>query len=370
MGFITLRMRVGSLAFAAGGSRDSDDGSSRPAYRSARLSGRRGRAAPSLCSNASVVFCSCNLAMISFTELSTNAVEIACHPAGAGRRKGTSAPWFRSKMPSNSLTRCSRLLNASHAAYMEYAAPSGTKPRVLRRHPGQRPCHKRHFARSSPRTATSDKRISAAPRHLPPATRVRNAPRHAASRARPWRSAANSRCRRHNPASPSLSTVAGVSAVTPATASACLNASDTIVGPLRAKAKRDWFPSVLMTLQSNHFKMTLVLAVSAADIAAIKPNNDELGWRHRRLRRSCDIRLHNRLADPCPSCSAPCPRSSAPQIGSNFGVQQVRDLAGAAPAPHTALRRHIGEFGAPRSPASRVEGGRSSLLPPSPARDR
>ena len=37
-------------------------------------------------------------------------------------------------------------------------------------------------------------------------------------------------------------TVAGVSAVTPAAASACLNAPDATAGLLRAKAKRDWFP--------------------------------------------------------------------------------------------------------------------------------
>jgi hypothetical protein len=43
-------------------------------------------------------------------------------------------------------------------------------------------------------------------------------------------SGSDSRCSRHSPASPSLSTVAGVSAITPATASACLNASDAIVG--------------------------------------------------------------------------------------------------------------------------------------------
>jgi hypothetical protein len=57
-----------------------------------------------------------------------------------------------------------------------------------------------------------------------------------------------SRCSRHNPASPSHNTVAGVSAVTPAAASAFLNASDAIAGLLRAKAKRDWFPSASMTL--------------------------------------------------------------------------------------------------------------------------
>jgi hypothetical protein len=57
-----------------------------------------------------------------------------------------------------------------------------------------------------------------------------------------------SRCNRQRPASPSLSTVAGVSAVTPAAASAWLNASDAIAGELRAKAKRDGFPSASMIL--------------------------------------------------------------------------------------------------------------------------
>ena len=44
------------------------------------------------------------------------------------------------------------------------------------------------------------------------------------------------------PASPSHNTVAGVSAVTPAIASARLNAPDATAGLLRAKAKRDWLP--------------------------------------------------------------------------------------------------------------------------------
>ena len=46
----------------------------------------------------------------------------------------------------------------------------------------------------------------------------------------------------------SHNTVAGVSAVTPAAASAFLNASDAIAGLLRAKTKRDWFPAASMTL--------------------------------------------------------------------------------------------------------------------------
>src|SRR3954471_5083557 len=63
-----------------------------------------------------------------------------------------------------------------------------------------------------------------------------------------------SRCSRHSPASPSHSTVAGVSARTPATASACLNASDAAAGPLRAKAKRCWAPWASITLPATTSK--------------------------------------------------------------------------------------------------------------------
>src|SRR4051795_2737358 len=60
-----------------------------------------------------------------------------------------------------------------------------------------------------------------------------------------------SRCSRHSLASPSHSTVAGVSARTPAAASACLNASDAVAGPLRAKAKRCWAPRASITLPAT-----------------------------------------------------------------------------------------------------------------------
>src|SRR3954454_6759370 len=63
-----------------------------------------------------------------------------------------------------------------------------------------------------------------------------------------------SRCSRHSPASPSHSTVAGVSAPTPAATSACLNASDAVAGPLRAKAKRCWAPRASMTLPATTSK--------------------------------------------------------------------------------------------------------------------
>ena len=151
------------------------------------------------------------------------------------------------------------------------------KAASLRRHPGQRPCHKASAISPAPVRETPRRTNAYRPRHclVPPATRVRNAPRHATSRARPWRSAATS-CAggATTSASPSHNTVAGVSAVTPSIASARLNASDAIVGLFRAKAKRDWVLSSADDLTGNHCKMALVLAVSAADIAAIKPNND------------------------------------------------------------------------------------------------
>jgi tetratricopeptide (TPR) repeat protein len=67
-----------------------------------------------------------------------------------------------------------------------------------------------------------------------------------------------SRCSRHSPASPSLSTVAGASAVTPAVASACLNASAAIAGLLR---ESEAGPAALSAdyLASDHLKMPLVL---------------------------------------------------------------------------------------------------------------
>src|SRR3954452_2410815 len=53
---------------------------------------------------------------------------------------------------------------------------------------------------------------------------------------------------------PSHSTVAGVSAPTPALASACLNASDAVAWPLRAKAKRCWAPRASITLPATTSK--------------------------------------------------------------------------------------------------------------------
>jgi hypothetical protein len=52
-------------------------------------------------------------------------------------------------------------------------------------------------------------------------------------------------------------------------------------------------------LAGDHLKMPLVLAVPAADVAAIKSNHDGFaGPRRRRLRRCRDMRLHNGLTGP------------------------------------------------------------------------
>jgi hypothetical protein len=52
-------------------------------------------------------------------------------------------------------------------------------------------------------------------------------------------------------------------------------------------------------LARDHLKMTLLVAVPTANVAAIKPNHDGFGWRgHELLRRLSGLLLHNLLADP------------------------------------------------------------------------
>ena len=156
---------------------------------------------------------------------------------------------------------------------------------------------------------------------LPPATRVRTAPRHATSRARPWRSAATraaaatTRHRRRSAPSPAcVRRYAGhrqrLLAGTRRTRS---------WGCFKRESEAGLVPFSADDLTGNHFKMALVLAVSAADIAAIKPNNDRLGWRHR----------HASVVVVTCGCTTASPTRrgivlfrtvpafSAPQIGSN-----------------------------------------------------
>jgi hypothetical protein len=139
----------------------------------------------------------------------------------------------------NSPTRCSRrpMPAMSHINVRRAQRQSAAS---LRRHLGQRPCQSRHFARSSPRTASVARCASATPRPRAAcsACSKRTAACHQSSTTVAFGSA--SRCRRHSQASPSHNTVAGVCAFTPTIASAWLNAPDTIAGLLRAKAKRDW----------------------------------------------------------------------------------------------------------------------------------
>jgi hypothetical protein len=49
-------------------------------------------------------------------------------------------------------------------------------------------------------------------------------------------------------------------------------------------------------LAGDHLKTPLVLAVAAADVAAVKPNNDGFGRLCRYLCRFRGVRLHNGLA--------------------------------------------------------------------------
>ena len=149
-----------------------------------------------------------------------------------------------------------------------------------------------------------------------------------------------------------------MSAVTPAIASACLNAPDAIAGLLRAKAKRDWLSLSVDHLAGDHLKMPLVLAVPAADVAAIKPNNDGFGRpRRRRLRRCRNIRLHNGLADPHGSVPHRA-RVRRPTDRQQLR-QQVCDLA--KRRQRRIPRRHIGQFGR-HGCGLEVEGGEALCL--------
>ena len=114
-------------------------------------------------------------------------------------------------------------------------------------------------------------------------------------------------------------------------------------------------------LAGNYLKVTLVLAVPAADIAAIKPNHDGFGRLCRRLYRSRGVRPHNRLAGPHRPVShrARVPR---PADRKQFR-QQVGDLA--TRRQRRASRRDIGQYGR-HGRGLEVEGGEA----PSPGRDR
>jgi hypothetical protein len=95
-------------------------------------------------------------------------------------------------------------------------------------------------------------------------------------------------------------------------------------------------------LAGDHLKMPLVLAVAAADVAAIKPNHDGFAWpRRRRLRRCRDMRQHNGLTDShvllrtVLAFAAPLTASSSDS--------RFRDLA--RRRQRRIPRRYIGQFG-------------------------
>ena len=166
-----------------------------------------------------------------------------------------------------------------------------------------------------------------------------------------------SRCSRHSPASPSHSTVAGVSALTPAAASACLNASDAVAGPLRAKAKRCWAPRASITLPATTSKWRSP-PVPAAHVAAIEPDHDGAGrLRRGRLRSLGRMPLHD-LSPTRIVLLRTVPAFCAPLIGSSSD-RRVATL------PNGDQRRipgrHVGQLRRDRVLAE-VEGGEALRL--------
>jgi glyoxylase-like metal-dependent hydrolase (beta-lactamase superfamily II) len=88
-------------------------------------------------------------------------------------------------------------------------------------------------------------------------------------------------------------------------------------------------------LASDHLKMTLLVPVPTADIAAIKPNHDRFGWLRRGLlRRHGGMRLHNFLADPQRPVShragvlRPADRQQVRQQGRDLAERCQRCIAG------------------------------------------
>src|SRR3954467_10553365 len=182
-------------------------------------------------------------------------------PGGVGHQRAPIALEVAQKLADVSL----EATDAGHLAYRlasrpaaqgSELAPAPPPAPVPPAPPRHRPGRKRHIARSRPRTASSARWVSAVPAPRPRAACSACSKRTAACHQSSTIMApgSTSRCSRHSPASPSHSTVAGVSAPTPALASACLNASDAAAGPLRAKAKRCWAPWASITLPATTSK--------------------------------------------------------------------------------------------------------------------
>lgn len=89
-------------------------------------------------------------------------------------------------------------------------------------------------------------------------------------------------------------------------------------------------------LTGDHLKMTLLLAVPTADVAAIKSGHDGIGW----LRRVGGTRLHNGLANP----QRPVPNRAG--VRRPAGRKQLRQQGGdlAERCQRRIARRHIRQF--------------------------
>jgi len=212
----------------------------------------------------------------------------------------------------------------------------------LRRHPGQRPCYNRHFARSSPRTASAAKCASAAqrPRAVCSACSKRTAACHRSSTTVAFGSA--TRCSRR---SPGVAVAQHRRRRVRCHGGHCERLFERTGRNRRAVARESEAGLAALCVDyyaSDHPKMALVLPMPAADVAAVKPNNDRSGRpQRRRLRRCGDIRQHDGLIDPHGSVPHRA-RVLCPADRRQFR-QQVRDFA--TWRQRRISCRHIDQFG-------------------------
>ena len=143
--------------------------------------------------------------------------------------------------------------------------------------------------------------------------------------------ASTSRRSRYGPASPSHSTVAGVSAVTPAAASACRRASADAAWLSRAKAKRCWTLLVPMTLPATTSKWR---SSAGHRLRTWPPSSPTTTVPARRLGSLCKSQAAAPPSRrPAASGSAPCRRSPLGQ--SAAALPRARPPSRKGPAPHT-----------------------------------
>ena len=116
-------------------------------------------------------------------------------------------------------------------------------------------------------------------------------------------------------------------------------------------------------LARDHLEVALLLAVSAAHVAAVEPDHDGAGrLRHRSLRGPGGVWLHDRLADP----PRPVPhRAGVPRPAERQQLGQERgDLAEWCEGG--VLGRHVGQLGG-HGTSAEVEGGEALRLTRAPA---